>query len=240
VSTRSGSPSSLLRRLAPVLALALIAAAACSKHKRPSEDFARASELHGQLYGQELDDAYLDPRMAEVEALLQRVPSDSMDADAAHQLLERIQKSRDRVKADLAQRQKAEADALAPMRDPFGSRPPPSPQRQPQDDAGSEQDAGPSQPRLGMSLGEFTQSFSGCFQPGRTMLVEGRGMRDTWELKDIANCRDRYPGFDTLLIIIESGALSSFGDKSSIRTVSTAADGGTSGDAGTSSTSSGG
>jgi hypothetical protein len=26
-------------------------------------------------------------------------------------------------------------------------------------------------------------------------------MHDSWELKDIANCRDRYPGFDQLLVL---------------------------------------
>ena len=69
--------------------------------KEPSPEFTRASERFNKLYAKELDDAYLDPAMREVEALLEKVPPDSLDAAAAAQLLSRIRENRARLDAGL-------------------------------------------------------------------------------------------------------------------------------------------
>jgi hypothetical protein len=217
-------------RLAPVLALSLLAAAGCSKRKLPSEDFSRANEIHSQLYAKELDDAYLDPKMDEAVQLLQRVPPDSLDADSARQLLARIQSNRERVQAERTQREKAIAAASTPPPDTFGPRPSVAPPP----DAGAP-DAGPDLPKVGMSVDELSERFSRCFEPGQSMVVEGRGARDTWELKDIAICRDLYPGFDGLVLIIEDGKIWNYGQKSSIRTETIDAGTSAGADAGTSS-----
>jgi hypothetical protein len=206
-------PVSAMR--AAALALALLAAAGCSKRKEPSPEFARANEIHSRLYAQELDDAYVDPRMKEAESLLQRVPPDSLDADSARQLLDRIQKNRERVEAERAERAKAVASASAPPPDPFGNRQ--LPQQEAAEDAGT-LDAGPDVPRAGMTVDELSQRFSRCFQQGQSLVVEGQGLRDTWELKDLAVCRDLYPGFTDLVLLIVDGKVSNFGQKSAIRT----------------------
>ena len=69
-------------------------------------------------------------------------------------------------------------------------------------------DAGSNQPSPHMPLAEFTKRFSGCFQPSDRINVIGKGMMDSWELKDIANCRDRHPGFDQLLVLTDGKEVS--------------------------------
>jgi len=81
------------RFLAVVLLLALTGCA----RKEPSPEFTRASERFNKLYAKELDDAYVDPAIHEVEALLEKVPADSLDAQAAAQLLTRIRDNRSRL-----------------------------------------------------------------------------------------------------------------------------------------------
>ena len=81
------------RFLAVVL---LLVVTGCAR-KEPSPEYTRASERFNKLYAKELDDAYVDPAIHEVEALLEKVPADSLDAQAAAQLLNRIRTNRARI-----------------------------------------------------------------------------------------------------------------------------------------------
>ncbi|MBI3182906.1 MAG: hypothetical protein HYZ28_12280 [Myxococcales bacterium] len=194
-----------------VLALALFA---CSKSK-PSPEYAQAMSLHASLYAEKLDDAYWDPRMAEVEALLSKVPESSLDHAAAKDMLERIASGRERVKAEDEQRKKAVAEALKPVPMPPSepsALPPPAPKA-----AEAPPDAGPTQPVSGMSAAEFLARFSGCFRQADAVEVTGRGKMDSYELKDIANCRDRHPGFADRVVLLEAGKVYDFVAKSAFR-----------------------
>ena len=102
----------MTRPFALLLALSL-AGAGCSR-KEPSPEFTRASEKFNKLYAQQLDDAYLDPGMREVEALLEKVSPDSLDAAAARQLLTRIREGRGRFEQADQDRAKAMAQARIP------------------------------------------------------------------------------------------------------------------------------
>jgi len=199
------------------LSLALLALLACGRRKEPSPEYEKASKMHARLYADKYDDAYLDPKMGEVEALLDKVPANSLDAPGAQELRNRIQQGRERAQAAADDQAKARRAAAAPPEDPFGRRgpdappPPPVPEEKP--------DAGSAIPIPGMSMREFSARFTGCFRqdsPIRIQELENRE-RNIWVLKDITNCRDRFPGFDQLLLVEHDNTIWRFAQKSAIQ-----------------------
>jgi hypothetical protein len=215
----AGIASVLLLVLAPV---------ACKRDSGPSADYEEAARRFRSLYAQKLDAAFLDPQIGEIEAQLQRVPEDSLDAQGARELLQRIQAGRARMQADADAREKAIATAHEV---PAGtSMPTLSPREEPQapaelPDAGPP-DAGPAGPQSGTPASELVSGFRGCFQRGSPLDVEGRGMRETWELADRTSCRLEYPGHVGSLLLIEQGKVLTLLPKSAVRTVTVTADGG--------------
>lgn len=179
-----------------VCAVAVLAVCGCVKKSQPSEQYAQAHQLFSKLYAAQLDDAFGDPAMTQVDALLRQVPQDSSDWRAAKELAHRIEEGRKRLQEGEAARKSAAAQATTPV--PYQRMTPEAPA---QSAAAAAPDAGSSQPGPHMALAEFTARFSGCFQQGEKINVVGKGMFDTWELKDIANCRDRHPGFDQLYVL---------------------------------------
>jgi hypothetical protein len=174
----------------------------CRRQKLPSQEFAAADRLFVRIYGEKLDDAFLDPRMPQVEQLLSQVGEDSADYPAAQQLQSRINAGRQKAQAELNARSELLRSASAPVQ--MISRWTPSPPV----DAGpaQEPDAG-HEPESGMALGEFTHDFSDCFTPWKPIQLTQKGVVqntvDSWELKDIANCRDRHPGFQERLVLTD-------------------------------------
>ncbi|MHB8876419.1 MAG: hypothetical protein ACYC8T_22220 [Myxococcaceae bacterium] len=208
------------------LSLCLALAAPGCKKPKPSPEYASAQALFGTVYGEQLDDAYVDPRMAEVEALLATVPADSLDHKSATELQAKIASERARVTADNAARQQAIADALKPVEMKFDERPS-APADAPTEAAPEVPDAGPpTQPMSGMATAEFLRLFSGCFTQGPTIELTGHGMCETYELKDITNCRDRHPGFLTALLVLGEGKILSVVSKSQLKTKLVLPDGG--------------
>ncbi|HME92147.1 MAG TPA: hypothetical protein VKE49_12040, partial [Myxococcaceae bacterium] len=78
------------------------------------------------------------------------------------------------------------------------------------------EDAGFAHPAAGMELGEFNARFSNCFRSSDPVNVIGRGMMNSWELKDIANCRDRHPGFDAQIVLTDARQVSMVIPKSAV------------------------
>lgn len=188
--------------LALLVVSGLAATAGCRRQKLPSQEFAAANRLFVRIYGEKLEEAFVDPRMAQVEQLLNEVGVGSADYSAAQELLNRIQAGRQKAQAELNARRELLRAASAPVQ--MTSRWTPSP---PVDAGVAEaRDAG-HEPTDGMALGDFTHEFSDCFTPWKQVqLTEGgvnRGMVDTWELKNIANCRDRHPGFQDRLVVTD-------------------------------------
>jgi hypothetical protein len=74
-----------------------------------------------------------------------------------------------------------------------------------------------------MSLGEFTHKFSGCFTPWISLTLMKNGVRqeesDSWEMKDIANCRDRYPLYVKKIFLTDGRIITAYADKSAVETV---------------------
>ncbi len=180
-----------------ILSLVLVAIGGCQKKQVPSERYIEAHALFSKLYAAQLDDAFVDPAIAQVEDLLGKVPEDSSDFAPAQALSRRIREGRSHLQEAEAVRRAASALALA-------SGPYERMQVQaarPTEAAPSVEDAGSNQPWAHMPLSEFTRRFSGCFKSSDKINVLGQGMHESWELKDIANCRDRHPGFDQLLVL---------------------------------------
>lgn len=212
-----------MNRLIVPLAVA-VAMLACSKRGNPSPSYTQAQELFQRVYAEKLDEAFDDDRMPKVEQLLANVPATSSDAPAARQLSERILTGRAHQREETKKRK----ENLAAAREPVTL--PPSQYVRPNVEvaAGTPPpavDAGPPRnPSPGMPYDQFVDLFSGCFRQRGSIMVEGHGMKETWELKDITNCRDRHPGFDELIVLIDENKILATVRKDAIQKV--AADGG--------------
>lgn len=193
-----------------LLAAAGLSLGAC---RRPTNslEYVEASGLHDQLVYEDGDDAYLSPEMTQAEELLAKVPSDSLDAQAAQELLAKIRSERARVKKE---REEADQGAAGgPTRDDWGREEAPAPEAAKEEVA----DGGPAHPTQGMALAEFKQRFGSCFDPWQDVLLAGSGIRQTYELRDRDECRKRHPGFDELAIVIDSEKVGGFVRKSTLK-----------------------
>ncbi|HEY3587119.1 MAG TPA: hypothetical protein VGK85_08200 [Myxococcaceae bacterium] len=203
------------RFLAVVLLLVLTGCA----RKEPSPEYTRASERFNKLYAKELDDAYVDPAIHEVEALLEKVPADSLDAQAAAQLLNRIRTNRSRIEQAAKDREKAMANArTAPTFSGPSVIPPPTPPQTGHASAAPPQDAGPpSAPTAGMSMRDFNRLFGDCFELAGPVEVNGRGPRDSYTMLDSDRCRQAMPGLTNSLVLADSETVMGLVPKSALR-----------------------
>ncbi len=210
-----------------VVACALTLGLGACKKPKPSPEFAEAEAKYSHLYAEKFDDAYTDPRMAPVEALLGKVLPDSLDAKAAADLLAKIRTERDKQVAEAAARKKAIDDALKPVEMPpstFTPEPPPKP---PEPAAEVEApDAGATQPLSGMTATEFINRFSACFATSQQIEVIGQGLCDAYELKDQPVCRTLHPGFVNALVMVGNSKVLMIVPKSNLVTKTTLPDGG--------------
>jgi hypothetical protein len=211
------------RSLAVVLLLALTGCA----RKEPSPEYTRASGLFNKLYAKELDDAYVDPGIHEVEALLEKVPPDSLDAQAAAELLKRIRENQSRIDQTTRDRETALAAARTPPTISGQSVNPPalpqSPVRPPPPPA---PDAGPpSAPTAGMAMRDFSRLFGDCFEAAGPVEVNGRGPRDSYAMVDSDRCRRSMPALANSVVLADSQTVMGIVPKSALQR--TLADGGT-------------
>jgi hypothetical protein len=196
------------------LCAAMVLTVGCSKQSGPSEDYAEAAKQFGKLYGEKWDDAYVDPQMAEVERLLDKVPPKSSDAANAQALKARIVENRKRVEQEKREAEAASAQATAPVElapsvAPAGDAEPPPPPPEPPAEA-------PGHPVPGMTIAEVDKRFSDCFGPGPEVLVLNVGQRKTYQMKDMGKCRERHPGFGDLLLVVEDGKIRGQIDKKAL------------------------
>ena len=229
-----------LRPFAALLGSLVLALSACRREPPPpSPEYEQASRQFRSLYAQKLDDAYLDPQMGEIEAQLQRVPQDSLDATSARDLLERIQRERARMEGEVRAREEAVASARElPPTVGGGSasiEAPSAPAEEPEvaaTDAGASDAGSIAGPQMGTPASELVAGFRGCFQRGAPINVEGRGLRETWEMNSRTACRLEYPTHADSVLIIEEGRVLMVLPKSSVRTTTRTLDAGTDPDAG--------
>jgi hypothetical protein len=192
--------------------------AGCVEEGEPSPAYTQAQEAFSELYGRELEDAYVSPEMAEVEKLLESVPKDSSDHQRAAEQLKRIRSGRERVEAQKAEREAELAAALAPSKDFEFSDTPVESSAASAGSAASKDaaDAGAAVPVEGMKLAEFNARFSTCFASGKEVLLNNQGMRPTWTLKDQPNCREQFPGFAEKILVGQDDSIFVITDKSKV------------------------
>ncbi len=212
-----------LKGLLAAVALAVAPAACTPKPGPPSEAYTEAHQRFSKLYGQKLDEAFADPSIPEIEAQLQTVPPDSVDAAAANELLGRIRAGRARLEAQQKERQAAIDSALtAPDMPSSGPSAPPPPAPRPVEppDAGTPDAGTTGSPRAGTPASELVAGFQGCFRKGQPIQIEGRGFRDSWEMVDRLACRLEYPDVAAKVLIIEGDKVLALLAKSDLKVTS--------------------
>jgi hypothetical protein len=208
--------SSSLRSWCLIGLIALLPACA----KKPSPAYEEAADQFSELYRQKWDEAYGDPGMAEIEAKLETVPKDSLNAPDAEALLKRIREGRARLQAEAQERERDMAAAVAPTTgvpssgsDRAGTPAPSSREQEtPSPDAGGP----PEQPKEGMPVAELSSKFGNCFREGASLNVMGKGMRATWSVRELPSCLERHPGFASSLLVIDQGKVYAVVDKNAL------------------------
>lgn len=209
-------------------ALVTVVSGCPSRSKEPSAEYEAARKRFNTLYAERLDEAFLDPRMTEIEAQLAKVPEDSLDAEQARTLQQRIDEGQARMSAAREKHAQTMAEVRKPGPAPSGggsaaAEPSGGGEAAPSEEA----DAGPSgHPAVGMSAGELSRRFGTCFRPGSPVEVAERGVLETWVLKDITLCAQRYAAFTDSTIVIESGKILTIVPTAKITTETRTVDGG--------------
>lgn len=218
---RTYSLTTLSRPLVGLVSTVLIvlALSACQKELGPkSPEYDEARQRFSKIYGQKLDEAFLEPEMDAIEALLQQVPPDSMDAQSANELQQRINNGRakmerlrqEREAAMVSARQRDTVPPSAPL--PESDPTPPAPQ--------ATNDAGPpsSGPVVGSPASELVAGYLGCFQRSSSITVKDRGPREAWEISaGRARCSQVFPTFVGQVVLIEEGKVLTVLPKSSVQ-----------------------
>lgn len=185
----------------------LLAFGACRKPK-PSLEYMEASGRYTTLLAEQGDDAFEDPEMARLEALLRSVPADSLDAQAAAQLLATIAAERKRLADVAAAKQKAlDAPPAAVTFDAPQAPPERAPEGAP--DAGA-----PTELKTGMTIEDVRKVSDNCFASSGPLKVRNpdrsEGTAEMYERVDSTRCRERYGKYEGRFLLFRDGKL--FGD----------------------------
>ena len=193
----------IFRRLTLVL-LSALALAGCRRGAgKPDPRYEKARGLYQKLYAVELDDAYGDPKMDEVVALLKQVEPDSADTGAAQSMLEGIQHGREAFAAQKEKREKVSAALAAPA--PF---PTINPDQVLAASAGP--DAGPAPDAFGpgAAIADINRSTGGCLVAGEPFTERGTNKAGTvYRLSSAPQCSQALPGFVHQVVLVVDGAL---------------------------------
>lgn len=211
--------------LASTVLLALAPLGCGKKAGPPSEAYEQAHTRFSKLYAQQLDDAFGDPQMDEIETLLTQVPPDSLDASSARELQQRIKDG----KAKLEKRRREQEASIAAAHQTDSFPPTPSEPEPPPPPPPAPVDAGPNiqGPVRGSPASELTAGYLGCFQRMKQITVTGRGLRDAWEMADRARCNQQFPSFVGQVVIIEDEKVFAVLPKSAVTVTFDLKDGGT-------------
>lgn len=185
---------------------AAVLALGCSKRPGPaSPEFQKARQQYLDLLAKDgPNDVYLDPGITAVRMSLDRVPPDSVDADAAKSLAGTIDKGIAEAKANQAAREAAKAETAKAADAPVpslggGAQAPAVAAAQPAQPA---QPAPTDGPHEGMSAAEFQTKFGGCFDKDSVFKDTQGHTGDAYVLS--AACATRYPSFKDQLVLVSN------------------------------------
>ena len=185
------------------ICLLSIALAGC-RSRSPDPNFQQANALYQQLYVTQLDDAYGDPKMDEVVALLHKVSSRSMDAERAQALLRIIQNGREELAKQQAEREKmaaATAQSLASGQvniDPSKVL------------AAAEPDAGPAVDPFGpgAAVADLNARSGGCLVDSEPFTEQGTGVTGTvYRVAPSETCKGKLPGLTGQIVLVVNGKI---------------------------------
>ena len=183
-----------------VLTLAL---AGCRGKTGPDESYQQAAALYQQLYASQLDDAYGDPRMNEVVALLGKVDRRSVDAESAQAMLGTIQRGRSELARQGAEREKM-AEAAARSAIASVSNIDPQQVLAASTDAGQPQD--PFAP--GASVAELNTQAGGCLVDSEPFNEQGTGVTGTvYRMSPTDACKGKLPGLVGQIVLVVNGKI---------------------------------
>jgi hypothetical protein len=188
-----------LSRCAAICFLSL-AFAGCRRTTGPDENYQQASAIYQQLYATQLDDAYGDPKMDEVVALLGKVDPRSVDAHAAGSMLGAIQRGREELAKQHAERERmaAAARSAAPVVDIDPSK----------FLAATAPEAGPPQDPFGpgASVAELNTQTGGCLVDNEPFNEQGTGVGGTvYRVAPSDGCRSKLPGLVGQVVLVVNG-----------------------------------
>ncbi len=160
--------------------------------------------MYQQLYASELDDAYGDPKMDEVVALLRKVDPRSGDASAAQTLLGTIQRGREELAKERADRERMAAAAArsvttAPTTFDTGKAV-----------YASEPDAGPPEDPFapGAPVAELNKQSGGCLVDNEPFTEQGTGVGGTvYRVAPSETCRSKLPGLVGQVVLVVNGKI---------------------------------
>jgi len=193
-----------LPRCAALILAAPLALAGCRRASGPPDaNYQQARELFQQLYAVELDDAYGDPKIDEVEALLKKVDGSSVDAPAAQTMLDGIAHGREVfAKEAKARASRAAVDGQVAVASPSNIDPAAflaaaAP------DAGIEDPYGP-----GAAIATLNRDNGGCLQANEPFNEQGTAVTGTvYRIASSQGCKDRLPGFVGQAVLVVDGKI---------------------------------
>jgi hypothetical protein len=188
-----------LSRRAAICILALVLAG-CRRNAGPDANYRQAAALYQQLYATQLDDAYGDPQMDEVVELLHKVDSTSSDAHPAQMMLGAIERGREELAKQRAEREK------------MAARLPPTPvvNIDPEKVLAAGRDAGFPQDPFGPggSVAELNTQSGGCLSDNEPFAEQDTGMTGTvYRLAPSEACKNRMPGLVGQAVLVVNGRI---------------------------------
>jgi hypothetical protein len=192
--------SALVSNARTILLLAVLLPA-CRQHKTgPDANYEQGARIYQQLYATQLDEAYGDPRMNEVAALLRKVDPRSVDAEAAQRMLASIDTGRAALEKQRVDREKMAAAVSASVRPPSNL----DPQRilaEANPDAGVVDPFGP-----GAAIADLNASSGGCLTEGEPFREQGTGATGTvYRLGKSEQCTAKLPGLVGQVVLVTDG-----------------------------------
>jgi hypothetical protein len=185
------------------ICLLLIAFAAC-RSSAPDPNFQQANALYQQLYATQLDDAYGDPKMDEVVALLHKVSPRSVDGSRAQAMLGLIQRGREELAKQLAEREKMAAAAAQSVASAQVNIDPSKVL------AAGEADAGPPIDPFGpgASMADLNAHSGGCLVDSEPFTEQGTGVAGTvYRVAPSDTCKGKMPGLSGQIVLVVNGKI---------------------------------
>lgn len=197
-----------MNRRAALILFAALSAAGCRRGPGPPDaNYQKASRIYQQLYVSQLDDAYGDPKMDEVVALLQKVDSGSQDAEAAKGMIGAIQHGREELVKSRAAREKMAAAAQVAASAPSVEI---DPRKILAANAANAPDAGLSQDPYGPGalVADINASNGGCLSSYEPFTEQGTKVTGTvYRLAPGPACATRLPGLAGQAVLVVSGRI---------------------------------